>query len=109
VAKASSNRSTRAQEPEWLRERFNAQAGRQRSETRCRIGATKELPDSVKNSLPSHAQDIYREAFDSAWDEYQDPAKRRGYESLEEVAHKVAWAAVKKKYQKVGEEWQPKD
>jgi cation transport regulator len=57
----------------------------------------------------SHAQDIYREAFDSAWDEYQDPAKRRGYESLEEVAHKVAWAAVKKKYQKVGEEWQPKD
>jgi cation transport regulator len=35
-----------------------------------------ELPDSVKNSLPSHAQDIYREAFDNAWSEYQDPAKR---------------------------------
>ena len=30
-----------------------------------------ELPDSVKNSLPSHAQDIYREAFDNAWSEYQ--------------------------------------
>jgi cation transport regulator len=68
-----------------------------------------ELPDSVKNSLPSHAQDIYREAFDNAWSEYQDPAKRRGNESLEEVAHRVAWAAVKKKYEKVGEEWQPKD
>ena len=65
--------------------------------------------DSVKNSLPSHAQDIYREAFDNAWSAYQDPAKRRGNESLEEVAHKVAWAAVKKKYEKVGEEWQPKD
>ena len=38
--------------------------------------SNQELPDSVKNSLPSHAQDIYREAFDSAWDEYQDPAKR---------------------------------
>jgi cation transport regulator len=71
--------------------------------------SNQELPDSVKNSLPSHAQDIYREAFDNAWAEYQDPAKRRGNESLEEAAHKVAWAAVKKKYQKVGEEWQPKD
>ena len=26
-----------------------------------------ELPDSVKDNLPNHAQDIYREAFDSAW------------------------------------------
>jgi cation transport regulator len=69
----------------------------------------RELPESVKNSLPSHAQDIYREAFDRAWQEYQDPAKRRGNESLEEVAHKVAWAAAKQKYEKVGEEWQPKD
>jgi len=25
-----------------------------------------ELPDSVKSHLPSHAQDIYREAFDHA-------------------------------------------
>jgi cation transport regulator len=49
------------------------------------------LPDNVKDNLPSHAQDIYREAFDSAWDEYQDPDKRRGNESREEVAHKVAW------------------
>ncbi len=68
-----------------------------------------ELPDSVKDTLPSHAQAIYREAFDSAWDEYRDPAKRRAAESQEEVAHKVAWAAVKKKYEKVGEEWKPKD
>ena len=68
-----------------------------------------ELPESVKNVLPSHAQDIYREAFDNAWQEYSDPSKRRGTESLEEVAHKVAWAAVKKQYEKVGNEWQPKD
>ena len=69
----------------------------------------RELPDSVKRALPSHAQDIYREAFDNAWQEYSDPSKRRGNESLEEVAHKVAWAAVKKQYEKVGNEWQPKD
>jgi cation transport regulator len=67
-----------------------------------------ELPDSVKNHLPSHAQDIYREAFDHAWSEYAAPAKRRGNESREEVAHKVAWAAVKSTYEKVGDEWRPK-
>jgi cation transport regulator len=70
--------------------------------------SNKDLPDSVKDNLPNHAQDIYREAFDNAWDEYQDPARRRGSESLEEVAHKVAWAAVKQRYEKVGGEWQPK-
>jgi cation transport regulator len=68
-----------------------------------------ELPDGVKNNLPHHAQDIYREAFNSAFAEYADPAERRGDASQEEVAHKVAWAAVKKKYEKVGEEWKAKD
>ena len=62
----------------------------------------------VKDKLPAHAQDIYREAFNNAWDEYKDASKRRGNKSLEEVAHKVAWAAVKQKYEKVGEEWRPK-
>ena len=64
-----------------------------------------ELPYSVKDNLPSHAQEIYREAFDSAWHEYQDPDKRRGNESREGVAHKVALAAVKQKYEKVGNQW----
>lgn len=59
-----------------------------------------ELPESVKNVLPSHAQDIYKEAFNSAYDEYKDPKDRRGDEDREEVAHKVAWSAVKKKYEK---------
>lgn len=31
-----------------------------------------ELPDSVKDSVPKHAQEIYKEAFNSAWDEYKD-------------------------------------
>lgn len=70
--------------------------------------SNQELPESVQNVLPSHAQDIYREAFDHAWGEYSDPSRRRGNESLEEVAHKVAWAAVKKQYEKVGSEWRPK-
>jgi len=61
---------------------------------------TNELPDSVQNVLPEHAQDIYKEAFNSAFDEYASPGDRRGNDSREEVAHKVAWNAVKGKYEK---------
>jgi cation transport regulator len=59
-----------------------------------------DLPDSVRGNVPRHAQEIYKEAFNSAWDEYADKHERRGDESREEVAHKVAWSAVKKAYRK---------
>ncbi|MDD5369813.1 MAG: ChaB family protein [Anaerolineaceae bacterium] len=50
-----------------------------------------DLPDSVKNNLPKHAQEIYRAAFNSAWDEYGHDESR---------AHRVAWSAVEKEYHK---------
>lgn len=59
-----------------------------------------DLPDSVRDSLPKHGQEIYKEAFDSAWEQYDDPEDRRGDASREETAHKVAWSAVKQKYEK---------
>lgn len=59
-----------------------------------------ELPDAVKDNLPNHAQEIYMAAFNNAWDEYRDPEKRRDDASREETAHRVAWAAVKTKYEK---------
>ena len=59
-----------------------------------------ELPKSVKDSLPKHAQEIWKEAYNSAFEQYDDPDKRRGDASQEEVAAKVAWSAVKKKYKK---------
>ena len=59
-----------------------------------------ELPDSVRDNVPKHAQDIYKEAFNSAWKEYADKDDRRGDDSREEVAHKVAWSAVKQDYHK---------
>lgn len=59
-----------------------------------------KLPDSVRDHVPKHAQEIYKEAFNSAWDEYKDPDERRGDASREENAHKVAWAAVKDQYEK---------
>lgn len=68
-----------------------------------------DLPDSVKNSLPKHGQEIYKEAYNSAWDEYSNPKERRDKASREETAHKVAWSAVKKKYKKEGEKWVTKE
>lgn len=59
-----------------------------------------ELPENVKNVLPAHAQEIYVEAYNSAWEQYDQPEERRGDSSREETAHRVAWAAVKNKYEK---------
>lgn len=59
-----------------------------------------DLPDSVKDNLPAHAREIYREAFNNAWDQYKHKEDRRGDATREETSHKVAWAAVKHEYQK---------
>lgn len=59
-----------------------------------------DLPESVTNVLPAHAQDIYKEAFNSAYDQYKDADARKGDSDREETAHRVAWAAVKHKYEK---------
>ncbi|MEX2124081.1 MAG: ChaB family protein [Woeseia sp.] len=67
-----------------------------------------ELPDSVKDNLPAKAQEIYREAYNSAWDQYKDPDERRGDSSREETSHAVAWSAVKKKYEKKNGDWRQK-
>lgn len=68
----------------------------------------KDLPKSVRHVLPKHAQEIYLAAFNSAWQEYEDTKARQGDNSREEVAHKVAWAAVKQKYYKDGDTWKIK-
>ena len=69
-----------------------------------------DLPDSVKDNLPKHGQEIYQAAFNNAWDEYASAADRRGDETREETAHKVAWSAVKKKYHKNDQgRWVKKD
>lgn len=64
-----------------------------------------DLPDSVRDNVPKHAQEIYKEAYNSAWKEYADPEDRRDDSSREETSHKVAWAAVKQKYEKQNEKW----
>lgn len=69
----------------------------------------RDLPENVTDNLPDHAQDIYREAFNHAWQEYASAKDRRGDDSREETAHKVAWSAVKKKYKKTGDTWTAKN
>jgi cation transport regulator len=58
-----------------------------------------DLPPSVRAHLPRHAQEIFLAAFNHAWDEYADHPER------ETVARKVAWAAVKRRYVKLGADW----
>jgi cation transport regulator len=49
-----------------------------------------DLPDRVRNNLPKHAQEIYKEAFNSAEEQYGEESR----------AHRVAWSAVEKMYEK---------
>lgn len=58
-----------------------------------------DLPRPVQAHLPDHAQDIYREAFNSAF------AAHAGEAHQEERAHRIAWAAVKRSYVKIGQSW----
>ena len=58
-----------------------------------------DLPVSVKSHLPPHAQNIYREAFNHAF------AAHEGEQRQEEAAHRIAWAAVKHSFVKVGRSW----
>lgn len=58
-----------------------------------------ELPASIQGRLPPHAQDIYRAAFNHAFaDHMGDPRQ-------EEAAHRIAWAAVRRSYEKIGDSW----
>ena len=47
-------------------------------------------PNSVKNNLPKGAQEIYKEAFNSAEERYGEESR----------AHRVAWSAAENKYEK---------
>ena len=60
------------------------------------------LPPPVRRTLPEHAQDIYREAFNHAY------AAHLGDPRQEEAAHRIAWSAVKRSYVKQGSTWCPR-
>ena len=72
----------------------------QKEDRKMPYKSLEELPETVRKKLPKHAQEIYRKAYNNALGQYKDPKDRRGPESLEEVAHKVAWSAVEQEYTK---------
>lgn len=61
-----------------------------------------DLPPSVRRHLPEHAQQIFRAAFNDAF------RSHAGDPRLEEVAHRIAWAAVKRSYVKENGSWTPR-
>lgn len=60
-----------------------------------------DLPQSVRGHLPIHAQEIYLAAFNNAWTGYAYHSEAEH----EEIARRVAWAAVKRRYRKTGAVW----
>jgi cation transport regulator len=62
-----------------------------------------DLPAPVRHHLPEHAQDIYRHAFNHAYGAHAGESRQ------EEIAHRIAWAAVKRSYVKQVDTWVPRD
>ena len=59
----------------------------------------KDLPVSVRKVLPTHAQEIYLAAFNRAWHQFEAQV------DCEMHAHRIAWGAVKKRYEKQDDRW----
>src|SRR5919202_2949776 len=98
---------SRREQQKKTRSTTTNRSGQIKSEDKKISARTKKQIDS----LPEHAQHIYKKAHASAIEQHQNPQKRRGgkRQSAEEVAHKTAWAAVKKEYKKKGNEWVRKE
>lgn len=60
--------------------------------------SNEDLPGQVRAHLPEHAQDIYRAAFNHAWQRWGEDA----------MSHRIAWTAVKRSYVKSDGAWVPK-
>lgn len=63
-----------------------------------------DLPSGVQDNLPKHAQEIYQSAYNSAYEDHKDD------EDAKQTAHRIAWSAVKRKYEKSSNgNWHKKD
>jgi len=56
-----------------------------------------QLPPSVRNNLPEDAQRMFVAAFNNAYDELEGEDEVRAF--------KIAWGAVKRKYEKKDGKW----
>jgi cation transport regulator len=56
----------------------------------------RQLPVTIRDTLPDQAKEIYRQAYNQAWEEYDQDA-HRGL-NQQGLAHQQAWMAVKHEY-----------
>jgi cation transport regulator len=61
-----------------------------------RFETIKQLPVAIRDTLPDKAQEIYRKAYNQAWDEFEED-DHRGL-NQQGLAHQQAWMAVKQEY-----------
>jgi cation transport regulator len=57
------------------------------------------LPSSVRDNLPEHAQSIYREAFNSGYEQTHNESR----------SARIGWAAVSNSYKKRNGRWVKRD
>lgn len=60
-----------------------------------------DLPPGVRRHLPEHARHVWGTAFDSAW------ASHAGEARQEEIAFRIAWAAVERSSARIDGEGVP--
>jgi cation transport regulator len=60
-----------------------------------RYESKNDLPQTIRGTLPGPAQELYRKAYNRAWEEYKEG---QGYLSREGVAHQMGWTAVRHEY-----------
>ncbi len=58
-----------------------------------------DLPEALRTHLPDSAQEIFRRAYNGAWDSYvEGGGSRPANRSRQDVAHKAAWLEVRRKF-----------
>jgi cation transport regulator len=67
----------------------------------------KQLPATIRDTLPKEAQEIYRKAYNEAWEKFdQDAGVGLDQQGL---AHQQAWGAVNQEYVLDLDEWRRRD
>ena len=74
-----------------------------------RYNTIDDLPEPLRKSLPMNAQSIYLEAYQEAWEDFDE--EEEGEASRSAIAHRNAMAAVHGVYDQDSEsgEWTRKD
>ena len=68
-----------------------------------RYETVKQLPATIRDVLPDKAKEIYRKAYNQAWEKFAKE-DHRGL-NQQGLAHQQAWGAVKQEYVFDLDEW----